>query len=441
MTRGPTDRRMLLKAGLAAPLAWQAGPVVAASASSSGDVSMFGPERLLADVKAYAGAGNKRSGGAGDRWAADWMAKRLERAHFSVERQRFEAPWFDARTSELQIGDLRVDLVAQPLTVPTAGDGLAAPLRLAEFPGRLDGAIALVRLPHRRWSSLLDRTVQAVLNDAVERGAAAVILVTTGPTGEALLLNVPADGPALPRPLALLAPRLAAPVVEAARHGRVARLVLRGEGGMRPAENVIGRMLRPGKRWLVVSTPRSGWTDCAGERGPGIAIWLALADWMPQVFRNHSLQFVSNSGHEYENLGASHLVKALGPPPAETDFWLHLGANAATRDWQEIPGRLLPLPSADPNRFLMLSSDLVERARDIFRGQPGIEMAYPSGEGTAGELTEIVKAGYPRHAGIFGAHRHHHAATDDFSTVAAEPLAATARGFRDLLLHAVPAHR
>ena len=120
---------------------------------------------------------------------------------------------------------------------------------------------------------------------------------------------------------------------------------------------------------------------------------------------------------------------------------LVLGANAATRDWQEIPGRLLPLPSADSHRFLMTSPDLVEPARRIFKGQPGIEMAYPSGEGAAGELAEVVRAGYPRHAGIFGAHRHHHAATDDLSTVAAEPLAATARGFRDLLTAAIPADR
>src|SRR3546814_3146971 len=60
-------------------------------------------------------------------------------------------------------------------------------------------------------------------------------------------------------------------------------------------------------------------------------------------------------------------------------------------------------------------------------------MAYPSAEGTAGELSEVIKAGYVRHAGIFGAHRHHHAVTDDLSTVTPDPLAATARGVRDLL--------
>jgi len=159
---------------------------------------------------------------------------------------------------------------------------------------------------------------------------------------------------------------------------------------------------------------------------------------MPRAFPQHSLLFLCNSGHEYENLGAGQIIRKVGPPPRETDFWLHLGANAAGRDYHETPGRLLPLPSADPYRFIMTSPEFVARAREAFKGQPGIEMAYPSAEGTAGELSEVIKAGYPRHAGIFGAHRHHHAATDDLSTVTPDPLAATARGFRDLLTAIVP---
>lgn len=437
MTRG-TDRRTLLKAGLATPLAWQAS----AAAAASQDDAMFGAEALFADVRAYTEAGNKQSAGAGDRWTANWIARRLDADGFAVERQPFDVPWFAASTCGLWLDGREIPLVPQALVVQAPPDGLSAPLRLAETAGRLDGAIALVRLPHRRWSSLLEHAVRIPLADAVARGAAAVILVTTGPTGEALWLNAPADKPlAGDRPVVLLAPKQAAPVIEAARDGREARLSLRGRGGKRIADNIIGRRVVPGRRWLVVSTPRSGWTDCAGERGPGVAIWLALAAWMPRAFPRHSLLFVCNSGHEYENLGAGHLVEAFAPPPGETDFWLHLGANAATRDWQEIPGRLLPLPSADPNRFLMTSPDIVDRARQIFKGQPGIEMAYPSSEGTAGELTEVIKAGYSRHAGIFGAHRHHHAATDDLSTVAADPLAATARGFRDLLAAVVPAGR
>ena len=429
MSRLPTDRRTLLKAGLAAPIALQ----VDSAAAASRDLTMFGPERLFADIQSYTEAGNKQSGGEGDRWTADWTAKRLSSAGFEVDRQTFDVPWFEASHCELTLGDHTIPLVAQPLAVETGEAGLAAPLRLAEIPERLDGAIAVVRLPFRRWSSLVDRAVREPLADALARGANGVILITTGPTGEALLLNVPAGHPVSDKPLALLAPRLAAPVIEAARHGAAAKLALRGRGGTRAAQNIIGRRVRSGRPWLVVSTPRSGWTDCAGERGPGIAMWLALADWMPRAFPQHSLLFLCNSGHEYENLGASHIADKVGPAPGETAFWFHLGANAAARDYQEMPGRLLPLPSADPYRFLMTSPEFVTCAREIFKGQPGLEMAYPSAEGTAGELSEVIKAGYTRHAGIFGAHRHHHAVTDDLSTVTPDPLAATARGVRDLL--------
>lgn len=436
MRRG-TDRRTLLKAGFAAPLGFEA----TAAAAATGDGSMFGPERLFADVKAYAEAGNKRSGGPGDRWTADWTAQRLEAAGFAVERQAFEVPWFDADICEITLGEIKLDLAVQHLAVETTPAGVEAPLSLAEAGGRLDGTIAVIRLPFRRWSSLLDRAAREPLADALSRGAIAVILVTTGPTGEALLLNAPADEPLSDRPLALLAPRRAAPVIEAARHGRRARLTLTGRGGRRQAENVVGRVIRAGRPWIVVSTPRSGWTDCAGERGPGIAIWLALADWMPRIFKDHSLLFLSNSGHEYENLGAAHVVDSIGPPADETDLWLHLGANVAARDYQETPSALLPLPSADPYRFLMTSAAFVERARVIFKGQPGLEMAYPSSQGTAGELAEIVAAGYARHAGIFGAHRHHHSPTDTIEVVAPEPLAVTARGVRDLVSALAPTLR
>lgn len=432
MTSRMVSRRGVLAGGLALPA------VAGAEMATPLPTDPFAAARLMADVEAYAGAGNKQSGGAGDCWTADWVAERLAKLGFVVERQVFEVPWFEATRAELLVGDIATPLVAQPLVTATPTAGLGGELRLVDEVGRLDGAIALLRLPHRRWSSLTDRAVRVPVDEAVARGAAAVLVVTTGPTGEALLLNAPADRPAFLRPVVLLAPSAAAPLVEAARAHAPATLYIGGNGGKRQAENVIGRRVVDDKgRWLAVSTPRSGWTDCAGERGPGLAIWLALADWAVRAYPRRNLLFVCNSGHEYENLGASHIVEKVGPRPADTDFWLHLGANVAARDWHELPGRLLPLPSADPNRFLVTSADLVASARTIFKGQPGLEMAYPSDAGAAGELVEVIKAGYQRYAGVFGAHRHHHAATDTISAVAPAPIAAAALAFRDLVAAAL----
>lgn len=435
MTTPLWERRRLLQAGMAAPLVSraQAGETVGLAGAAKG--SAFSVERLMADVRQYADFGNKRSGGLGDRKAADWVADLLLKNGFQIERQDFETPYYNLDYSELICGDEAVQLGDQLLTSPTADAGLSGPLRLAETQGRLDGAIALINLPYRRWSSLLERPIQAALEQVWQRGAAAALLVTTGPSGEALCLNRPVNITAAGRPIAIVAPKKARALAIWAQSGRAVTLRLTGEGGQRTAQNIIGRIDRGADApWLVVSTPRSGWTDCVGERGAGVAIWLALAEWMPRQFRNHSLLFVCNSGHEYENLGAGHLVEKWGPPPSKTDLWLHLGANAAARDWHETAVGLMPLPSVDGQRFLLTSDDIVELARAAFRGQAGLEMAYPSSVGAAGELAEIIKAGYPRHAGIFGAHRFHHAMSDNFSTVAPQPLAATANGFRDLLL-------
>ena len=110
MSRLPTDRRTLLKAGLAAPIALQ----VDSAAAVSLDLTMFGPGRLFADVQSYAEAGNKQSGGAGDRWTADWTAKRLFSAGFEVDRQTFDVPWFEASHCELTLGDHTIPLVGRP---------------------------------------------------------------------------------------------------------------------------------------------------------------------------------------------------------------------------------------------------------------------------------------------------------------------------------------
>src|SRR3546814_6281041 len=114
----------------------------AASAAAAGGSDPFASERLFADVKTYAEAGSKQSGGIGDRWIADWTARRLSDAGFAVERQSFDAPWFEAATSELRLGDRKIPLVAQPLAVPTGPGGIDAPLRLADVSDNLDGAIA-----------------------------------------------------------------------------------------------------------------------------------------------------------------------------------------------------------------------------------------------------------------------------------------------------------
>jgi hypothetical protein len=294
-------------------------------------------------------------------------------------------------------------------------------------------------LPYGRWSTAkgdIDRRVKAVF----ATGAQAVILVTTGPTGEAVALNAPVEAPLFDRPVAVLAPKDAQPFLQAAARGETATLAIPGRAFHRPAFNVTARLDRKAAKWLVLSTPRSGWFTCAGERGTGLAAWLMLAKWAAAAKLPANVALVATSGHEYEYAGGEAFIHALAPKPAETALWAHLGANVAARDWHERGPMLSPLPSADPQRFLLVSPPLVDAAKAAFVGQPGLEQVYPTDPRTAaGELASIMTAGYDPVMGIFGSHRYHHAKADDLRCVVPALVPPVASAFARVIAGALKA--
>src|SRR3546814_14105156 len=99
---------------------------------------------------------------------------------------------------------------------------------------------------------------------------------------------------------------------------------------------------------------------------------MRISDWSSDVcssdLPDHDLAFLCNSGHEYENLGAEEALKAAAPKPAETHFWLHLGASLAGRDWHAGVFGLAPLAGVESPRFLVVSPTLLPAARRLFAG-------------------------------------------------------------------------
>jgi hypothetical protein len=421
----PTRRQLLAGAG-ALPLG------AAASAAPAG------AGQIAADLDRYIGFGSKQAGGSGDHACGSWLADELARSGYAIERQEVAVPFFVPGRCELAIAGTRASVWPQPIVVPTGPDGRSGHLVRVDADGRasapLAGAVALVDLPFGRWSSALARAIRLPIDTAFADGAVAAVAITNGPTGKVIALNADGRKPMFAGPVALLAPDDADPFLAAARRGDRATLRLEGRGGQRPAFNFVGRRDRGRRRWLVVSTPRSGWFGCAGERGGGIAAWLHLARWAAAALPDHDLAFLCNSGHEYEYLGAEHALGVLAPPPAVTDFWLHLGANLAARDWHDaLGGGLAPLPGTDSQRYLAASATLLPLVRTLFAGLPGLEAPYDSAKVSAGELTGIVAAGYRPAAGVFGLHRFHHVADDDARCVSPAAVAETTAAFRRLI--------
>jgi hypothetical protein len=414
----PTTRRDLLRGaayGLSAgtlPMGWP----LAARARDDAVTA-----RIHADLVRHAGFGEKFSGGPGDAATADWVAGRLTKAGYRVEQPTFEAPFFIKRAAHLVTGSARADVAPQAPVVPTGAAGVTAALALVEGEsgdvGDVRGRIAVYVTPFARHAALFhERGIGKTVTAAARQGAAAIVIVTTGPSGDAVALNAP-EQPFVPVPTAVLAPKLADPFIAAARAGKQATLTLDGDPTHRPSKNVLGRLER-GPRWIAISTPRSGWYGCVGERGTGTAVFLELADWAVKRFPDLSVFLMNTGGHEYFFAGSQRVI-GQGPPPASTLVWAHVGATVAARDAELRNGRWVMLDTADPQRTLMASSPMIGLAAQAFRGLTGLEKPVPV-RPQAGELSSFTDRGYENAFAVLGVHRWLHTVEDTLERVDAK---------------------
>ncbi|MEI9933121.1 MAG: hypothetical protein WDM89_21975 [Rhizomicrobium sp.] len=222
-------------------------------------------------------------------------------------------------------------------------------------------------------------------------------------------------------------PKDAQPFLDAAKQSALATLIVDGTGGgtqRRSAFNLVARRDRKAAKTLILSTPRSGWFGCVAERGSGLALWLSLAHWLAQQDFGVNIELLATSGHEYDYLGGEHYLAKLAPSPQSTRLWVHIGASAAARDWHELGSKLLPLPSADSQRVLTATQDVLEQTRRAFHGIGGLEATYLADKAMAGgELVNVVSAGYPSAIGLYGAHRYFHTRDDDLRCTSADLVA------------------
>lgn len=412
-----TTRRDLLS-GLALGAGAGAVPALWPLRAAAQNADAAATAAIRADLERHAGFGDKFSGGPGDLATATWIAARLRRSGYRVEESEFPAPFFVERTARLSTGVTAVDVVPQAPVVTTGAGGVTAPLALVdgEDVGDVRGRIVLFLTPFARHAALFaTRGIGKTVTAAANAGARAVVIVTRGPSGEAVALNAPQE-PFVPVPTAVLAPKLADPLIDAAKAGATARLILDGGVTHRPSKNIVARVER-GDKWLAISTPRSGWYGCVGERGTGTAVFLQLADWAVRRFPDLSVFMMNTGGHEYFFAGSERVVDEA-PPAADTLVWAHIGATLAARDAEERRGKLVLLDTADPQRTLMVTDSARVAAADSFRGLSGLSDPVAV-RPQAGELSSFTDRGYTAAFAVIGVHRWFHTTEDTLATVEA----------------------
>ncbi len=356
------DRRALLASAVAAGAAASG---VRARTPSLG-------EALYADVERYTSFGDKRSGEAGDHRATTWIGERLTAAGYHVDRQPFSFIGNPGVRATLDAGDRHHALFPVWPVATTPDDGIAAAI------GTGAGQIAVVDLPYTSNATLRTPGYGKPLWRAATSGAAAVIGVTRGPTGEIIALNAVPSQYRWPVPTALIGGRAGAMLVD----GMAARLRIHGAGVERSAANIVATRPGTGKA-IVVSTPTSGWFGCAGERGTGLALFLMLAEWAARTLPS-PLVFLATSGHETEGSGSIAALAGGFPPPSAVGLWLHLGANIAVLDpvFGADGARRGTQPPA--SRGISASAAIVPVAAAAFAGVSGYDRPRVVDAATAG---------------------------------------------------------
>lgn len=131
---------------------------------------------------------------------------------------------------------------------------------------------------------------------------------------------------------------------------------------------------------VVVMTPRSGWWQCASERGGGLAVWVDLLFRLAEEPPRRPVLFVASTGHELGHVGLSHYLEQRSELVAGAHVWIHLGANFATAVGSSVllqasNQELLDLAlgelaehDASPSAITPLAARPLGEAREIYDG-------------------------------------------------------------------------
>jgi len=386
------------------------------------DTAPLSGSKMYEDLIAYYNLGEHRTATEVDRRTSQWMVEQLRGAGVRAVMQPFSLRQFFPRRTHLSIADRSIR--SFPLWFPRSTGSQPITSELMAWdknsgPASIKGKLAFVRFPAEAGAAMVKGSIhsQLVLS-AASAGAAGVVALTESTTREIVALNCPAGSEPWPIPVVLVGSRDEQSLIAAMSSSAKISLDLEGEDvAAAEARNVIGRVDR-GKDLIVVSTPQSGWFRCAGERGPGIGLFLNLARWANRRPSGSSFLFVSSSGHELGALGMSAFLKELAPARERVLCWIHLGAGIATYTWEDSGDGLKRTDAVDPKRYLMTTADLVPMLTTAFAGCPGLT---PGVGRAVGEYELILKAGY-RAYGIAAAHRFHHTPADSPETTGPEIL-------------------
>jgi len=409
----------------------------ASPATKEAPVDPLSGDKLFADVAKYVSFGIHRTAYPGDIETAKWVAESLEQAGLDVDLKTWTLRQFFLKESSLVMEGEEFDSFPgwYPNTEPVTGT-LATYDR--KDPSNLKGNIAYAG---SNFGMAVNTQLNKIVEDVRDAGAIALVIVghARGDSGLLAAGNARQKGDGLeyhqspfPIPTIIVAGNDDAKLAAAAANGTTVSINIEGEHEVdAKTHNVVG-VLNRGEKWIVITTPLSGWFTCGGERGPGVALFLGLAQWIAQQDTEHSFAFIANSGHELDYLGAHYTLDEYLPAyninPENVTVWCHLGAGISTRQWEKVGNDIKPLDQRNTS-YLVGTGDVLPLLQTAFKD---IDELNVGTDAYGGELGGIVNAGYSAF-GFFGGNYFFHIKQDTEKETSPELLEPIARAIANVL--------
>lgn len=276
-------------------------------------------DRIARIIREFDSQGWHRTGTPVDHESARWLADKAREIGVAAELEPFGLSRVDPRECWLEVGGNRIPGLPMFDGEFTSSGGVRGRIG----PLGSDAEIGLGRVTR-------GGSENRVLDDARKSGGCqGLVAVTAGDRPGLMPMNATAFPKSFGPPVLQVARETEERLIEYARLGMEATLMVSVERTESESFNVVGRIegAEQGLAPLIVMTPRSGWWQCASERGGGIACWLALMQAIMEAGARRDVIFVATSAHELGLLGVHDFMRRR--PGVETGAfaWLHFGAN------------------------------------------------------------------------------------------------------------------
>ncbi|MGD1091853.1 MAG: hypothetical protein ABSB35_07645 [Bryobacteraceae bacterium] len=325
-------------------------------------------------ISAFDAQGIHRTATPVDSASGDWLRKLAELAGGEARLVPFALDRVDVSIARLTAGDRTIEGLPFFDGGFTGDSGIAGRLGPAGSPA----GIALVTLD-RAAIGTEGQSIAALRRQASLRG---IVAVTAGGAPGLCPSNARSFAQPFGIPVLQVGSEHQGFLNQVAATSAPVTLVAAATRTPAQAFNVVATVAgrQPDLAPLLVMTPRSGWWECASERGGGLACWIEALRAVSAAKPARPAIFLASSGHELGHHGLYAFLRAHPDLIKGARAWIHLGAN---------------IGAAGGQTRLQASDDEIEAStlRTLEEAGASVSQHVPRGTVPSGEARNIHVGG------------------------------------------------